>query len=68
MADVLNDKVIFDNYLTRTMARPPTCGAAAAVICSASFAKRHGLTRGVKYLRKRWRQTPKCLGKIKTSI
>lgn len=50
VADVLNDKVIFDDYLTRTMACPPTCGAAAAVICSESFAKRNGITHGVKIL------------------
>ncbi|MBE0458896.1 lipid-transfer protein [Pseudoalteromonas prydzensis] len=50
MADVLNDKVIFDNYLTRTMACPPTCGAAAAIICSEAFAKRNGLSHGVKIL------------------
>jgi len=29
--------------MTRLMACPPTCGAAAAIICSESFAKRHGL-------------------------
>lgn len=29
--------------LTRLQCCPPTCGAAAAVLCSESFAKRHGL-------------------------
>lgn len=29
--------------LTRLQACPPTCGAAAAVICSEAFARRHGL-------------------------
>jgi acetyl-CoA acyltransferase len=29
--------------LTRLMCCPPTCGAAAAVVCSAEFARRHGL-------------------------
>ena len=29
--------------LTRMQCCPPTCGAAAAVICSADFARRHGL-------------------------
>jgi acetyl-CoA acetyltransferase len=31
--------------LTRLQCCPPTCGAAAAVVCSAAFAKRHGLDR-----------------------
>jgi len=30
--------------LTRLQCCPPTCGAAAAVVCSQSFAKRHGST------------------------
>lgn len=50
VTDVLNDKVIFDNYLTRTMACPPTCGAAAAIVCTAAFAKRNGISHGVKIL------------------
>ena len=29
--------------MTRLMACPPTCGAAAAIICSETFAKQHGL-------------------------
>jgi acetyl-CoA acetyltransferase len=29
--------------MTRLMACPPTCGAAAAVVCTPEFAKRHGL-------------------------
>jgi acetyl-CoA acetyltransferase len=29
--------------MTRLMACPPTCGAAAAIICSEKFAKQHGL-------------------------
>ena len=33
--------------LTRFQCCPPTCGAAAAVICSAEFAKRHDLDRRV---------------------
>jgi sterol carrier protein 2 len=50
VADVLNDKVIFDDYLTRTMACPPTCGAAAAIVCSERFAKQNGISHGVKIL------------------
>ena len=33
--------------LTRLQCCPPTCGAAAAVVCSQSFAKRHGLDTSV---------------------
>jgi acetyl-CoA acetyltransferase len=33
--------------LTRLQCCPPTCGAAAAVVCSESFAKRHGLDTSV---------------------
>jgi acetyl-CoA acetyltransferase len=33
--------------LTRLQCCPPTCGAAAAVICSKDFARRHGLTPNV---------------------
>ena len=33
--------------LTRLQCCPPTCGAAAAVICSPAFARRHGITHGV---------------------
>ena len=33
--------------LTRYQCCPPTCGAAAAVLCSADFAKRHGLDQRV---------------------
>ncbi|MCY1368527.1 acetyl-CoA C-acyltransferase [compost metagenome] len=29
--------------MTRLMACPPTCGAAAAIVCSEAFAKKHGL-------------------------
>lgn len=40
---VLNDKVVYGNYLTRTMCCPPTCGAGAAIVCSEYFAKKHGI-------------------------
>lgn len=33
--------------LTRFQCCPPTCGAAAAVICSADFAKKHGLNNAI---------------------
>ena len=41
--DVLNDQVIWPGVMTRSMACPPTCGAAAAVLVSEAFAKRNGL-------------------------
>jgi acetyl-CoA acetyltransferase len=41
--DVMNDHVIWPGVMTRLMACPPTCGAAAAVLASESFAKRRGL-------------------------
>jgi acetyl-CoA acetyltransferase len=42
VADVLSSPMICDP-LTRLQCCPPTCGAAAAVLCSQVFAKRHGL-------------------------
>ncbi|HZX26980.1 MAG TPA: lipid-transfer protein, partial [Telluria sp.] len=41
--DVMNAPVIWDGVMTRLMACPPTCGAAAAVLVSADFANKHGL-------------------------
>lgn len=41
--DVLNAPMLWPGVLTRLMACPPTCGAAAAVLVSGAFAKRHGL-------------------------
>jgi acetyl-CoA acetyltransferase len=41
--DVLADKVMWPGVMTRLMACPPTCGAAAAVLCSEDYAKKHGL-------------------------
>jgi acetyl-CoA acetyltransferase len=40
--------VIFPPHLTRLMACPPTCGAAAAIICSEAFALKHGIKAGVE--------------------
>ncbi len=48
--DVMNDKVMWEGVMTRLMACPPTCGAAAAIICSEAFAKKHGLRRDVTIL------------------
>jgi acetyl-CoA acetyltransferase len=41
--DVMNAPMLWPGVLTRLMACPPTCGAAAAVLVSERFAKRHGL-------------------------
>lgn len=46
--DVMNSPVMWPGVLTRLMACPPTCGAAAAIICSAAFAQRHGLKQDVR--------------------
>ena len=40
--EVLASPVVFDP-LTRLQCCPPTCGAAAAIVCSEDFARRHGL-------------------------
>ncbi|MFY0477277.1 lipid-transfer protein [Achromobacter marplatensis] len=44
--DVLAAPMIFDP-LTRLQCCPPTCGAAAAILCSEDFARRHGLSPAV---------------------
>jgi acetyl-CoA acetyltransferase len=41
--DVLDAPMIWPGVMTRLMACPPTCGAAAAVLVSESFAKKHNL-------------------------
>lgn len=46
--DVMNSKMMWDGVLTRLMACPPTCGAAAAILCSEDFARRHGLDTTVR--------------------
>jgi sterol carrier protein 2 len=45
--EVMNAPVLFP-YLTRLMACPPTCGAAAVIVCSEEFAKKHGLNHAVE--------------------
>ena len=46
--DVMNDQVIWPGVMTRLMACPPTCGAAAAILVSEKFAKTHGLRSDVR--------------------
>jgi sterol carrier protein 2 len=41
--DVMNAPMLWPGVMTRLMACPPTCGAAAAVIVSAAYARQHGL-------------------------
>jgi acetyl-CoA acetyltransferase len=48
--DVMNDTLMWPGVMTRLMACPPTCGAAAAIICSEAFARKHGLRTDVAIL------------------
>lgn len=45
--EVMNSPVVYPG-LRRLMACPPTCGAAAVIVCSDSFAKKHGINQIVK--------------------
>ncbi|VXC55128.1 lipid-transfer protein [Massilia sp. 9I] len=47
MQDVLEAPEIWPGVMTRLMACPPTCGAAAALLVSEAFAAKHGLRRDV---------------------
>ena len=46
--EVMASPVLWPGVMTRLMACPPTCGAAAAIVTSADFAKRHNLRSEVK--------------------
>ncbi len=46
--EVLAAPMLWPGVMTRLMACPPTCGAAAAILCSDAFAQRHGLNRQVR--------------------
>ena len=46
--EVMASPMIWPGVMTRLMACPPTCGAAAAILCSPAFAERHGLDRSVR--------------------
>ncbi len=48
--DVMQSPVMIPGVMTRLMACPPTCGAAAAVLVSENFAKKHGLSTGVQII------------------
>ncbi|MEH6995753.1 lipid-transfer protein [Neobacillus drentensis] len=45
--EVLNAPTLMPN-MTRLMACPATCGAAAAIVCSEEFAKKHGISNTVE--------------------
>jgi acetyl-CoA acetyltransferase len=45
---VMNDVQVWPGVMTRLMACPPTCGAAAAVLVSDDYARRHGLDATVR--------------------
>ncbi|MBN8747960.1 3-oxoadipyl-CoA/3-oxo-5,6-dehydrosuberyl-CoA thiolase [Xylophilus ampelinus] len=46
--DVMNTPMLWPGVLTRLMACPPTCGAAAAVLVSERYAREHGLRTDVR--------------------
>jgi sterol carrier protein 2 len=46
--EVLASPVLWPGLMTRLMACPPTCGAAAAILVSPEFARRHGLNPAVR--------------------
>ena len=46
--DVMASPMIWPGVMTRLMACPPTCGAAAALVCSDGFARRHGVASAVR--------------------
>ncbi|OUS34330.1 lipid-transfer protein [Rhodobacterales bacterium 56_14_T64] len=48
--DVLAAPMIWEGVMTRLMACPPTCGAAAAIVVSESYAKKHGLDSTVQII------------------
>ncbi len=47
LEEVMAAPAVFDP-LTRLQCCPPTCGAAAAILCTESFARKHGLDARVK--------------------
>jgi sterol carrier protein 2 len=47
---VMSDQPVWPGVMTRLMACPPTCGAAAAILVSEGFARRHGIPLRVRIL------------------
>ncbi|WP_213937999.1 lipid-transfer protein [Pseudomonas sp. dw_612] len=50
VAEVMAAPIIYKPYLTRLMACPPSCGAAAVIVCSEAFARKHGSAGGVEII------------------
>lgn len=50
LEQVMGDKMVYGNFLTRLMCCPPTCGAGAAIVCSEAFAKKHGISNLVEVI------------------
>lgn len=48
--EVMAAPTIYAPYLTRLMACPPSCGAAAVIVCSEAFAKKHGVAADVEII------------------
>ena len=48
--EVLASEVVYYDYLTRLMCCPPSCGAAAAIVCSKEFASRHAISGAVEII------------------
>lgn len=48
--EVMAAPTIYAPYLTRLMACPPSCGAAAVIVCSEAFAKKHGVAAEVEII------------------
>jgi acetyl-CoA acetyltransferase len=46
--DVMQSPLMWPGVMTRLMACPPTCGAAAAVLVSEAFAKKHGIDASIR--------------------
>ena len=46
--EVMAEKVFWPGVMTRSMACPPTCGAAAAIVVSEAYARKHGLRTDVR--------------------
>jgi acetyl-CoA acetyltransferase len=46
--DVMAAPMVWEGVMTRLMACPPTCGAAAAIVCSSTFAQKHGLDSSIR--------------------
>ena len=46
--DVMNSPMLWPGVMTRLMACPPTCGAAAAILCSEEFANKFNLNHDVR--------------------